>query len=84
MVRKSYANITSPQQKYAMVRGARVSFSAATLKKRWGLEEVVNGYAALLEGVSESELNDILCESSLWKVLNCRAKRTIGSLLGQI
>lgn len=40
-----------------MVLGMKVSFSAVTLNLCWGLEEVEDDYAALVESISESEVN---------------------------
>ena len=57
LVREFYANILTPGQTFSMVRGLKVSFSSVSVNMHFGLPEVKDEYADLLDKVFGEEFN---------------------------
>ncbi|KAL5565361.1 hypothetical protein UlMin_028525 [Ulmus minor] len=55
--REFYANILTPGKNNSMVRGLKVSFSSVYVNMHFGLPEVKDEYATLLDKISRGELN---------------------------
>ena len=70
LVREFYANIMSSQQTFSMVRGLKVSFSAASINLHFGLTDLEDEYSVLLENSSRASLDASLArltvEGTAW------------------
>ena len=70
LVREFYANITTSQQTFSMVRGLKVSFSAASINMHFGLSDLEDEYSVLLETSSRASLDSCLArltvEGTVW------------------
>ena len=60
LVREFYANITTSQQTFSMVRGLKVSFSAASINLYFELPDLEDDYSVLLEASSRASLDSCL------------------------
>ncbi|KAL5549974.1 hypothetical protein UlMin_000150 [Ulmus minor] len=60
LVREFYANITTSQQTFSMVRGLKVSFSTALINLYFGLPDLEDEYSVLLEASSRASLDSCL------------------------
>ncbi|KAL5569425.1 hypothetical protein UlMin_026000 [Ulmus minor] len=60
LVREFYANITTSKQTFSMVRGLKVSFSAASINLYFGLPDLEDEYNVLLEASSRASLDSCL------------------------
>ena len=60
LVRELYSNILTGAHTFSMVRGTKVSFSAASINLHFGLEDLEDEFGPLLDSLSMEELTKIL------------------------
>lgn len=66
LVREFYANVSSKDQTFVVIRGGKLSFSAETINMKLRLEDVEDEYGAILNKVTEKQLQQ---SRRIWPLL---------------